>query len=174
MIHQEQFEEFLHCCKTQSIKKIHLADVDLIVFPYSGDFGGIVIEFENEMYLLTSKYQVDIGDETIDEFCVTAMASLSDMPDEIKKYGIYKTLSFQENEAAFVTELVDERGYFCGLELKTKHYFLFLNVSTPIIIVCAAEDEDLKYFLCPHQFGEEPETKQKIEASEYSVLFPEG
>ena len=55
MNNQEQFAEFLHCCREQRVKRIHLAEPCLIVNSSAGDFGSILIEFEQSNYFITSK-----------------------------------------------------------------------------------------------------------------------
>ena len=169
MKHPEQFEEFLACCKTQKIKKIHLAELSLLVNPSAADFGSVLIEFEDCMYFITSKYLADTVEE-IDEFCVQRIKSLSEILHEITEDDIYKTLSFEDDDISFVTEMVDKLGYFNGLELKTSNYFLFLAVCCPIIIVKASSNEGLKYFMYSHQFGDEEDSYEE----NYAVLFPEG
>lgn len=54
MNNQEQFAEFLHCCREQRVKRIHLAEPCLIVNSSAGDFGSILIEFEQSNYFITS------------------------------------------------------------------------------------------------------------------------
>ncbi|MGM9601463.1 MAG: hypothetical protein ACI3W5_07765 [Faecousia sp.] len=169
MNNAEQFEEFLHCLRTQKIKKIHLAELCLLVNPSAADFGSIVIEFENSMYWVTSKYLRD-STEDIDEFCAQKIESLEDIRHEITENDIYKTMAFEDKPISFVTELVDEEGYFNGLEFKTANYFLFLTVSWPCIIVHAANGEELKYLLYSHQFGEGDGSLE----DGYVELFPEG
>lgn len=169
MKHPEQFEEFLACCKTQKIKKIHLAELCLLVNPSAADFGSVLIEFEDCMYFITSKYLSDAVEE-IDEFCVQKIKSLSEIRHEITEDDIYKTLSFEYDDISFVTEMVDKLGYFNGLELKTSNYYLFLAVSCPNLIVKASNNESLKYFLYSHQFGDGEDSYEE----NYAELFPEG
>ena len=146
MKHPEQFEEFLACCKTRKIKKIHLAELCLLVNPASADFGSVLIEFEDCLYFITSKYQADAVEE-IDEFCVQKIKNLSDICHKITEDDIYKTLSFEEDDISFVTEMVDELGYFNGLELKAGNYYLFLIVSCPDLIITASNNEAMRYIL---------------------------
>ena len=73
--------------------------------------------------------------------------NLSDICHKITEDDIYKTLSFEEDNISFVTELVDELGYFNGLELKTGNYYLFLIVSCPNLIVTASNNEAMRYIL---------------------------
>lgn len=151
MNNPEQFTEFLTHCKLEKIKRLYLADLYMIVNDSSSDFGSIVIEFEDCMYLLTSKYQHCI-DEEINEFRVQKIKSLTDIPHEITDGDIYMTIS--PKEISFVTEMVDEDGYFNGLELKMEDFYLFLFVSYPNIIATSDKVDDLKYLMYPAQFSD--------------------
>ena len=83
MNNQEQFAEFLHCCREQRVKRIHLAEPCLIVNSSAGDFGSILIELEQSNYFITSKYmQHQPEDEEIDEFCVKQYERLADLKDD--------------------------------------------------------------------------------------------
>ena len=83
MNNQEQFAEFLHCCRKQRVKRIHLAEPCLIVNSSAGDFGSILIEFEQSNYFITSKYLPhQPEDEEIDEFCVKQYERLDDLKDD--------------------------------------------------------------------------------------------
>lgn len=171
MNNQEQFYEFLRCCKEQKVRKIHLAEACLIVNPAAGDFGSVVIEFEHCSYFVTSKYLPHKSeDEYINEFCVQRIQSLADIKGEITEEDIYKTLSFEENIPTFVTEMVDEEGYFNGMEWEMENYFLFMLVDCPCIIVNASFDEGTKYLLYSHQFGDDDTPGR----DGYVELFPEG
>lgn len=112
MNNQEQFAEFLHCCREQRVKRIHLAEPCLIVNSSAGDFGSILIEFEQSNYFITSKYLPhQLEDEEIDEFCVKQYERLADLKnDDLLEADIYKTLSSEDATISFLTEMVDARG----------------------------------------------------------------
>lgn len=167
MNHPEQFSEFLACCIQQKIKQLHLAQARLIVNPIAADFGGVIMEFEDCMYFLTSKYLADAPEE-VNEFCIQKIKSLADIRNEITEADIYKALAY--DDISFVTEMVDEGGYFNGLELETKDFYLFLLVDCPNLIVRVDNDEELKHDLYPHQFGEWDGKCKETSV----ILFPEG
>lgn len=91
MNNQEQFAEFLYCCREQRVKRIHLAEPCLIVNSSAGDFGSILIEFEQSNYFITSKYLPhQLEDEEIDEFCVKQYERLADLKnDDLLEADIY-------------------------------------------------------------------------------------
>ena len=157
MNNQEQFAEFLYCCREQRVKRIHLAEPCLIVTSSAGDFGSILIEFEQSNYFITSKYLThQLEDEEIDEFCVKQYERLADLKnDDLLEADIYKTLSSEDATISFLTEMVDAEGFFNGMEWTYGTDYLFFLVSCPIIIVSARVDEELKHLNYPHQFGEE-------------------
>lgn len=157
MNNQEQFAEFLYCCREQRVKRIHLTEPCLIVNSSAGDFGSILIEFEQSSYFITSRclpHQPE--DEEIDEFCVKQYKSLDDLKDDnLLEADIYKTLSGEDAPISFLAEMVDAEGFFNGMEWTYGTDYLFFLVSCPIIIVSARADEELKHLNYPHQFGEE-------------------
>lgn len=106
MNNQEQFAEFLHCCREQRVKRIHLAEPCLIVNSSAGDFGSILIEFEQSSYFVTSKYLPhQPEDEEIDEFCVRQYECLADLKDDdLLEADIYKTLSSENAPISFLAE----------------------------------------------------------------------
>ena len=118
MNNQEQFAEFLHCCREQRVKRIHLAEPCLIVNSSAGDFGSILIEFEQSNYFITSKYLPhQPEDEEIDEFCVRQYEYLADLKDDdLLETDIYKTLSSEDAPISFLAEMVDAEGFFNGME----------------------------------------------------------
>lgn len=172
MIHSEQFAQFLRCCKEQRVQSIHLADAFLLVNPASGDFGSVIIEFDRCNYLLTSKYRLhELDGEEIDEFSVKEFKLFSALEEDgLTESDIYKTLSAQKHSIEFITEMVDEDGYFNGMEWKYDDGYLFFTVSCPEIAVFAAYDEELKYFGYPHQFGEDYDSPS--DSRGYYELFP--
>ena len=157
MNNQEQFAEFLQCCREQRVKRIHLAEPCLIVNSSAGDFGSILIEFEQSNYFITSKvlpHQPE--DEETDEFCVKQYECLADLKaDDLSEADIYKTLSSEDAPISFLTEMVDAKGFFNGMEWKYGSDYLFFLVFCPVIAVFARADEELKHLNYPHQFGEE-------------------
>ena len=157
MNNQEQFAEFLHCCREQRVKRIHLAEPCLIVNSSAGDFGSILIEFEQSNYFITSKYLPhQLEDEEIDEFCVKQYERLADLKnDDLLEADIYKTLSSEDAPILFLAEMVDAEGFFNGMEWTYGTDYLFFLVSCPAIAVFAGADEELKHLNYPHQFGEE-------------------
>lgn len=157
MNNQEQFTEFLHCCREQRVKRIHLAEPSLIVNSSAGDFGSILIEFEQSNYFITSKYLPrQPEDEEIDEFCVKQYECLADLKDDdLLETDIYKTLSSEDAPISFLAEMVDAEGFFNGMEWTYGTGYLFFLVSCPAIAVFAGADEELKHLNYPHQFGEE-------------------
>ena len=157
MNNREQFAEFLRCCREQHAKRIHLAEPCLIVNPLAGDFGSILIEFEQSSYFITSKYLPHKpGDEEIDEFCVKKYEHLDDLKnDGLLEADIYKTLSGDDVPISFLTKMLDTDGHFNGMEWKYGPSYLFFLVSCPAIAVFARADEELKHFNYPHQFGAE-------------------
>lgn len=165
----EHFEEFLHCLRTQKIKKIHLAEVCLIVTPAAGDFCSVVLEFEDCMYFVTSKYLVKDNVE-IDEIGALKIECLDDIKHEITEDEIYKTLDYENKEISFVMELINEDGYFDGFELKTKDYFLFITVDLPALVFHGSKMESTKALLYSHQFGD---LDCDFE-NDYVEIFPEG
>ena len=157
MNNQEQFAEFLHCCRERRVKRIHLAEPCLIVNSSAGDFGSILIEFEQSSYFITSKYLPhQPEDEEIDEFCVKQYERLADLKDDdLLETDIYKTLSSEDAPISFLAEMVDAEGFFNGMEWTYGTGHLFFLVSCPAIAVFAGADEELKHLNYPHQFGEE-------------------
>ena len=139
-----------------------------------GDFGSIIIEFERCSYFITSKYLPHKPeDEEIDEFCVKKFEQFDELKeDKLTEADIYKTISGQEYPLEFITEMVDSDGYFNGMEWKYANGYLFFTVSCLIIIVHAAWDEELKYFIYPHQFGDGDGFLAN--RNEYYELFPEA
>ena len=127
MNNQEQFAEFLHCCREQRVKRIHLAEPCLIVNSSAGDFGSILIEFEQSNYFITSKclpHQPE--DEEIDEFCVRQYECLADLKDDdLLEADIYKTLSSEDAPISFLAEMVDAKGFFNGMEWTYGTDYLF-------------------------------------------------
>ena len=174
MNNQYQFEEFLHCCREQQVRNIHLAEACLLVNPSSGDFGSIIIEFERCSYFITSKYLVcKPEDEEIDEFRVKKFEQFDELKeDDLTEKDIYKTISGQEYPLEFITEMVDSDGYFNGMEWKYGNGYLFFTVDCPDIVVLASWDEDLKYLTYPHQFGDGDDLLSFRD--EYYELFPEA
>ena len=157
MNNQEQFTEFLHCCREQRVKRIHLAEPCLIVNSSAGDFGSILIEFERSNYFITSKYLPYQPEDTeIDEFRVKKYGCLDDLKDDdLLETDIYKTLSGEDAPISFLAEMVDADGFFNGMEWTYGADYLFFLVSCPAIAVFASADEELKHFNYPHQFGAE-------------------
>ena len=155
MNNQEQFAEFLYCCREQRVKRIHLAEPCLIVNSSAGDLGSILIEFEQSSHFITSKYLPhQLEDEEIDEFCVKQNKSLDDLKDDdLLEADIYKTLSSEDATISFLTEMVDAEGFFNGMEWTYGTDYLFFLVSCPAIAAFAGADEELKHLNYPHQFG---------------------
>lgn len=174
MNHQEQFTEFLCYCREQCVKRIHLAELCLLVNPSAGDFGSIIVEFDRCRYFITSRYLLRTPEEEeIDEFCVKKFEQFSELKEEDwTERDIYKTLSPQAHPLEFVTALVDADGHFNGMEWKYADGYLFFLVSCPVIAVHAAFDEELKHLVYPHRFGEA--CKPLTAGYAYFELFPEG
>ena len=172
MNNQEQFAEFLHCCREQRVKRIHLAEPCLIVNSSAGDFGSILVEFEQSNYFITSKYLPhQPEDEEIDEFCVRQYECLADLKDDdLLEADIYKTLSSEDAPISFLAEMVDTEGFFNGMEWTYGTDYLFFLASCPIITVSARADEELKHLNYPHQFGEKFDPLPNH--GEPFVLFP--
>lgn len=172
MNNQEQFTEFLHCCREQRVKRIHLAEPSLIVNSSAGDFGSILIEFEQSNYFITSKYLPrQPEDEEIDEFCVKQYECLADLKDDdLLETDIYKTLSSEDAPISFLAEMVDAEGFFNGMEWTYGADYLFFLAFCPAIAVFAGADEELKHLNYPHQFGEEFDPLPK--RGEPLELFP--
>ena len=174
MNNQEQFTEFLRCCREQRATCIHLAELSLLVNPSAGDFGSIILEFGRCKYFVTSKYLPHTpDDEEIDEFCVKKFEQFSELQEDgLSEKGIYKTISAQEHPLEFLTELVDADGHFNGMEWKYEDGYLFFTVSCPVIVAHAAFDEELKHLLYPHQFGES--SNSPLRNHKYYELFPDA
>ncbi len=174
MNNQEQFEEFLRCCKEQRVKRMQLAEPALFANPAAADFGAILIEFEHSNYLVTAKYRLHPSEsDGLDEFRVKKYEHMDDLKeDDLTEADIYMTLAEHAAPITFITEMIDEYGRFNGMEWKYTDGYLFLLVSCPIIIVSAAYDEGLKYLLYPHQFSIESDLLEYNDA--HPVLFPEG
>lgn len=174
MNNQEQFEEFLRCCKEQRVKRMQLAEPALFANPAAADFGAILIEFEHSSYLITAKYRLHLPEhEGMDEFRIKRYERMDDLKeDDLTEADIYMTLAERAAPITFITEMVDEDGRFNGMEWKYADGYLFFVVSNPVIIVSAAYDEELKYLLYPHQFSIESDLLEYDDA--HPVLFPEG
>lgn len=172
MNNSADFHEFFCYCKTKRIVSIQLAEANLIANPASGDFGSIVVEFQDCVFFITAKGWENAltDDDPINEFCIQRFKSLDDISDEITKNDVYTTISGEDSAIRFLAELVDAQGYFSGMELKVHDFYLFILVDCPCIVVTASYNEELKYFLYPHQFPDYPD----FESSEYVMLFPEG
>ncbi len=151
MNHAERYTEFLNCCRTKQIRRIYLADANMVYFPGDGDFGCIVLEFEDCMYLVTNPVQYEFDDDGAGELYVQRIEKLEDACNIIAGMEIYKVLAFENGGCTFVAELEDEYGYFWSMEWETEHYFLFLSAATdiPIIIVAACRDEWIRTGICP-------------------------
>lgn len=171
---QEQFAEFLRCCREQRVKRIHLAEPCLIINPLAGDFGSVLIEFEQSSYFITSKYLPHRPeDDEIDELCVKKYKRIDDLrEDDLTEADIYKTLSGDDVFLSFLTEMEDADGYLNGLEWKCGSGYLFFIVSCPSIIVSTAANEETKHLLYPHQFGDVPLTSENC--GKAFELFPDA
>lgn len=174
MNNQEQFNEFLHCCKEQRVKRMQLAEPALFANTAAADFGAFLIEFEHSSYLVTANNRLHSPEcEGMDEFRVKKYEHMDDLKeDDLTEADIYMTLAERAAPITFITEMVDEDGRFNGMEWKYADGYLFLLVSCSVIIVSAAYDEELKYLLYPHQFSIESNLLEYNDA--HPVLFPEG
>lgn len=174
MNNQEQFSEFLHCCKEHRVKRMQLAEPSLFANPAAADFGAILIEFEHSNYLVTAKYRLHPSEsDGLDEFRVKKYEHMDDLKeDDLTEADIYMTLAERAAPITFITEMVDEDGRFNGMEWKYADGHLFFVVSNPVIIVSASYDEELKRLLYTHQFGSGSDLIEDDE--NYPLLFPEG